>query len=362
MTQAVRSTSWVARSSTTPTSAIRRRKRPLPTGRDLVERAQLAVGQPLPQLLQGRVVALDVTHAGHQARAEVNASAMRRAAVGVGGDRLLDEDVHTGLGERRPRPPRAKWWGRTRPPCRCPAASSSRRCEWNVRCSVARSLRGRRVGDADQLHPGERVCSTRAWWRPIWPKPDEPGSQVSHGSDSSFTAATTRATSSSVQSGADRQREHLTGRAVGLGQVEVQVVRRQPVGRDGVVDGAVDAPRVESGRAARRGRRRARCTGARPARPSGATVGVVTTPASCSSYVAATARRSSFHPAQPTQLDAAHGGREVGHPVVQAGDLVAVALLHALVAQQPHASGRWPRRGRRPCRPRRSSCSWWRRS
>ena len=59
------------------------------------------------------------------------------------------------------------------------------------------------------------------------------------------------------------------------------------------------------------------------------------------------------------QLDPADRGVDVGHPVVEADDLVLVLPLHALVAVEAHQALGLIGRQRRPCRPRPRSCSWW---
>ena len=128
-----------------------------------------------------------------------------------------------------------------------PRDSSSSTVGTKVRCWVARSVRGSGSAMPTSSTPGSEF-STRAWCRPICPNPTSPARRSAHGRSSSLTAATTRATSSSVRPGRiGSDRTSRAARSVS-GSSSVQVVRREPVGRDGVVDGAVDAARVEPGR------------------------------------------------------------------------------------------------------------------
>ena len=77
------------------------RERALTTGRHLVDVAQVTIGEPGPQALDGRVVALDVAHATDES---LCGKGLRKfpGLGGVLGQRLLDERVHPGVGQLQP--------------------------------------------------------------------------------------------------------------------------------------------------------------------------------------------------------------------------------------------------------------------
>ncbi len=77
-----------------------RGERTLPAGHDLVDAAQLAPLEPAPQMLQRRVVPLDVPDGADQA-AGGEGLGQPPGAFAVRRQRLLDERVHTGVGQRQ---------------------------------------------------------------------------------------------------------------------------------------------------------------------------------------------------------------------------------------------------------------------
>src|SRR6478735_4223831 len=124
-----------------------------------------------------------------------------------------------------------------------PAATSFSTEGKKVKCWVERSERGAGSAMPTSSTPGSEL-RTRAWWRPIWPKPTSPARRS--GTVGPFVDGRHDAGDLvGGEAGPDGQRQHLPGGAFGLGELEVQVVRREPVRRDGVVDGAVDATSVE---------------------------------------------------------------------------------------------------------------------
>ncbi len=177
-----------------------------------------------------------------------------------------------------------------------------------------------------------------------------------------LTASTMRSRSSCGQRRVHRAARAPRGGPLGLGQVQARGVaaqRLQPVVGDRVVDARADPSSSRSAahhlvavlgdpdRVLVVDVRRASATGGHDDALRGARRG--------------TRRCAAASPVQPAdlgQLDPADGGVDVGHPVVEADDLVGVLPLHALVAQQPDPAGESRRRRRRPCRPRRTSCSW----
>src|SRR3954452_19260602 len=89
-----------------------------------------------------------------------------------------------------------------------------------------------------------REASTRAWWRPIMPRPIRPARRFAI-SRTSLCHGVYRGhepvRALLGQRGVDRQREHLGRGLLGLRQVQVTLERREPVVRDRVVDAAAHA-------------------------------------------------------------------------------------------------------------------------
>src|SRR3954464_502263 len=89
-----------------------------------------------------------------------------------------------------------------------------------------------------------REASTRAWWRPIMPRPIRPARRFAISRTSLRHGVHRGHDPVQVvlgQRGVDRQREHLAGGLLGLRQVQLALERREPVVRDRVVDAAADA-------------------------------------------------------------------------------------------------------------------------
>src|SRR4051812_33258453 len=85
--------------------------------------------------------------------------------------------------------------------------------------------------------------STRAWWRPIIPRPIRPARRFAISRTSLRDGRDRGDDAVQVflgQRGVDRQREHLGGGLLGLRQIQLAPERREPVVRDRVVDAAAD--------------------------------------------------------------------------------------------------------------------------
>ena len=177
VTQLVRSMSWVARSITTPTSAIRCGNGPWRRVTTWKTSPSSPASSRVAQALQRRVVALDVADAGDQAaRLErVHQPPGRRRRTCASGFSISAHDA--GLGQLAGRPPRAARSGR-RPP-------RSRRRGRAAPSTVGTTGTPRSVpvwSPAGSTTPTSSTPpspdSTRAWLRPIAPEPDQAGAQL----------------------------------------------------------------------------------------------------------------------------------------------------------------------------------------
>ena len=92
--------SWVARSFTTPTSAIRPGRAP-PAGDHLVDIPEIAGLDAGPCLLQRRVVALDVTHRPDEPCSRESVDECLGAGC-VRRQRLLDQGMHPAAANFKP--------------------------------------------------------------------------------------------------------------------------------------------------------------------------------------------------------------------------------------------------------------------
>ena len=77
------------------------REWPLAARRDLEHRPQLALREPRPKRAQRRVVPLDMSHAADKA-AFLECLGKQPSALRVGGQRFLDQRMHSGSGEPEP--------------------------------------------------------------------------------------------------------------------------------------------------------------------------------------------------------------------------------------------------------------------
>ena len=129
-----------------------------------------------------------------------------------------------------------------------------------------------------------------------------------------------------------------------------------------VVDGGGDALARRGASAARRGRARGSCRGARPTSSPRASVGSVTdgAPASARVYAATRSRRSRFHCVQGGELHPQHRRLQRVEAAVGAGhDVVVLVRARAVVRELAHAGDEVARRWRPPSprrRRRRGSC------
>ena len=173
------------------------------------------------------------------------------------------------------------------------------------------------------------------------PRPISPARSVGHQAPAFatvFTAVTMRSRSSSDSEGCTGKDSTSRAACSVCGRSRVQRERRQPMVGDRVVHAGADAvlflerlgePVTVVAHADRVLVVDVGCAARRPAARS--------TPSRCWSRKRAFAWRCSVQPGSFGQLDSADGGVHVGHPGVEAHDLVLVPPLHALVTQQPRS-------------------------
>ena len=323
-------------------------ERALPPGDDLVDLAELALGQPRPQALQRGVVALDVSDPADQA-ARLEGLDEPARTFDAGGQRLLDQRADARLGELHA-DVLVQWPSGSRDDDvveaqrdAAPRRSRTIGAPWATRVSVTTA------SAAPTKSTPSSSDRMRAWLRPIAPSPTRPARRVTVAAPASLTPATTRSSSSGVRVGMHRQGERLESGSLGLGQVPARVrcaglgeERLQAVDGRRVVRRAADALVGEA------------CL--EPVAVPGADRVLVVDVA-----VAVGDRRHDnagelgvealgvgpplLGPlVEPSQLVATDRRGDVGHARVGADDLVGVTLLHALVAQQPERAAPAQRR------------------
>ena len=179
---AVRSKSWVARSWTTPTSVMRRRERALARGGDLVDLAEQALLRCRSRIaMHGGVAALDVADARRPAGARRRPAPTRSPASTECGDRLLHHrgDARRGQGERDV----LVVDGRHGHHGGVDAGGDERVDVGQDRQVAGDAVACPRRGRRRRRAPCPGVARmTRAWWRPIEPRPMRPHPQVSRSS------------------------------------------------------------------------------------------------------------------------------------------------------------------------------------
>ena len=239
----------------------------------------------------------------------------------IGGQRLLDEGMHTGLSQLETRPrggPRSAL--RRRPRRGRMAISASTAVQH--RAGRRRPRAGRRAG---RTPPTSSTSgwprSTRTWWRPIIPSPITPTRTM-------LTTRPPRRSASMLgvrQVRPDRKGQHFGTAARSVsGKVEVEVERRA-VG--GLAWGSTRAPGRRGPRAGaqgRHGRRSGPCTGGTTCTAPGASLGVTTALARPVAQQRSVGSPRSRELRQASKLHPPDRGSEVGHPQVVARNLVLV--------------------------------------